>query len=527
MLRQKFANEYEGFMEEEREELIAELERYRTKVVELEKVCSAQSKRIAKLSEHRTLDEIKVSRPASLELNATVAGDAARRDLERLVSELSERETRYLEKIQSMQQILAELVKQEEQAKKSSLKWQKSYKEATEKTAGLESELRQLRELYDNSKSLTQTVQSLEDRLAAEKDRSTALEKLNASLQSLWQNESNKPVSDQSLNDGPSLFSEVEERRVELERRHRALEDSHELLKKAHAISLQQIDRLKSQLSRATQLIQVKESEASSSTRVKTLMAALAQLEAENEDLKRRLLRAQQSNQLPHLTVAGNGKAGNLASSGECVPNGAAHTLQLETLQRQLKATVRELETTQIMRTSETDRIRELESSLASFESKLQTAHEENAQLRFLLRDQKERSQQLQGALNSFLEGRECFAPGENVSVEKVSDDSSVRAFSAGDNESDFASMSNTLDDKQMDGPPNENEPRCLQSGDEISEPCDSTSLNDSKLYWDSENAPPHRDDSTLALPTQRKLVILDSDAQSDVNSDNNACPVQ
>ncbi|KAI9104658.1 hypothetical protein DFS34DRAFT_205202 [Phlyctochytrium arcticum] len=134
--------------------------------------------------------------------------------------------------------------------------------------------------IEDNRDELEQRAQQLEELtwdLESSRDLCT---KLQARLTALAK--AANPDSTENDNDEKSLFSEVEDRRQEAENRLGNLSRQHVGLLKTHTMTMHQYERMRNYNSRLTQLAGARESDA----RVRLLEEALGQVEDEKRDLE-------------------------------------------------------------------------------------------------------------------------------------------------------------------------------------------------------------------------------------------------
>jgi len=193
-----------------------------------------------------------------------------------------------------------------------------------------------------------------------------------------------------------SLFSEVEDRRQELEMKHMYLNSKHAGLVKAHTVSMSQQERLRNQISRLSQLATGR----SADERVKLLERALGQSESERKAL------ALKVENLQHLAGSGHGKSPVNNDWGEMEENEDGNRISLESDYGNIKGTSeivtclraqneqltietenlrRELRTSQLLRLSETDKLRTCEIQLAETELSLERANYANVELKYEL----------------------------------------------------------------------------------------------------------------------------------------------
>ncbi|KAI8810277.1 hypothetical protein BJ742DRAFT_801232 [Cladochytrium replicatum] len=183
-----------------------------------------------------------------------------------------------------------------------------------------------------------------------------------------------------------TLFSEVEDKRKELESRHRHLTSKHTLLLKSHTQTLQQQERLKSHVSRLTQISNSK----NGSDQTQMLMDAVAQAQSENKQLRNRI--ASLEEQLTDVklltpmsfTAIARGsvskeEAGQLEGVINCLRS------ELEQSTQTIAKKSAELRTANLIRLNETDKLRGTEKALLERQKDLEIAVAQNVKLKFEL----------------------------------------------------------------------------------------------------------------------------------------------
>ncbi|KAI8585669.1 hypothetical protein BDZ88DRAFT_431878 [Geranomyces variabilis] len=200
-----------------------------------------------------------------------------------------------------------------------------------------------------------------------------------------------------------TLFSEVEDRRQALETKHVSLAQKHAGLMKAHSMSINQQERMRSHISRLTQLTSHREGE----TRIRLLEEALGQSESERQELQHTIMMLEKERAEfdadDDILIGGNSsssaKGQNQASRAdfevelECLRSRVA---QLAAEQDESKAEVRTL---RMLKSFETEKLRSVESLLREREDDLQRMKAVNAQIKFDLDQAKDRIRQQRAQL--------------------------------------------------------------------------------------------------------------------------------
>ncbi|KAI9144552.1 hypothetical protein BKA69DRAFT_1036091 [Paraphysoderma sedebokerense] len=194
--------------------------------------------------------------------------------------------------------------------------------------------------------------------------------------------------------DGPvdrgskTLFSEVEDRRAELENKQKTLLAKHKNLLQVHSI---QSNRMRKHIDRLTML---SGSSASDESRIQRLEQALSQLQSENKELQYKLSQFEKVDYNDSLLDLSSLSALNSSTSSTTTlnPSKANITEVIECLQlrvQQLSSESeklkKELRTSQMIRLSETEKLRVTETKLCQIEVKLTESEKMNAKLQFEL----------------------------------------------------------------------------------------------------------------------------------------------
>ncbi|KAJ3175487.1 hypothetical protein HDU87_006150 [Geranomyces variabilis] len=200
-----------------------------------------------------------------------------------------------------------------------------------------------------------------------------------------------------------TLFSEVEDRRQALETKHVSLAQKHAGLMKAHSMSINQQERMRSHISRLTQLTSHREGE----TRIRLLEEALGQSESERQELQHTIMMLEKERAEfdadDDIVIGGNTSG---SAKGQPQASRADFEVELECLrsrvaqlaaeQDESKAEVRTL---RMLKSFETEKLRSVESLLREREDDLQRMKAVNAQLKFDLDQAKDRIRQQRAQL--------------------------------------------------------------------------------------------------------------------------------
>ncbi|TPX55142.1 hypothetical protein PhCBS80983_g05569 [Powellomyces hirtus] len=190
-----------------------------------------------------------------------------------------------------------------------------------------------------------------------------------------------------------TLFSEVEDRRQELETRHVSLSQKHAGLMKAHSMTIHQQERMRNHISRLTQLTNAREGE----LRVRLLEEALGQSESERQELQHKITLLEKDLGTDFQPIGNVGGSGRVQSGG----SQADYEVELECLRLRVAQLTtehdeskRELRTLRMLKSFETEKLRSVEALLREREEELQRLKAVNAQIRFDLEEAKARAKQ-------------------------------------------------------------------------------------------------------------------------------------
>ncbi|KAL1922469.1 uncharacterized protein VTP21DRAFT_10008 [Calcarisporiella thermophila] len=235
-----------------------------------------------------------------------------------------------------------------------------------EKCVEYQEQLEDLEHLKDTCEQ--QSVQIAELNASLEESRET-IHALNARLSML------EPESENgSNNDGVTLFSEVEDRRVELENKNKHLSQAHAGLLKAHSLSVHQQERMRNHISRLTQLASSKSNEA----RLRRLEQALGQTQSENQLLQAKLTQMQRSaaSSVEYIKLDDPESKDDLIESLQ---------MRVEQLAADGTRLRKELQTAHMLKLGEAEKVREAQAALHSREIEIEQLKAANAQIRFEL----------------------------------------------------------------------------------------------------------------------------------------------
>ncbi|KAM7435421.1 Protein Spindly [Porites harrisoni] len=182
---------------------------------------------------------------------------------------------------------------------------------------------------------------------------------------------------------GNSLFGEVEDRRLELEKKYCSLQARHEGMVKIHNMTKQHLQRLKNQV--AT-LLQVKGCHADAS-QIQRLTQALVQKEGEVKILNAKISSLEKQ-------MAGSSMSDRLMEFHDAFSEFGDKKdyvnflqLQLEDSKKTVAGLNKELQNKTLLHLAETDRLRHTEHQLHASESKVERLNSENIKLRLKIDD--------------------------------------------------------------------------------------------------------------------------------------------
>lgn len=182
---------------------------------------------------------------------------------------------------------------------------------------------------------------------------------------------------------GNSLFGEVEDRRLELEKKYGSLQARHENMVKIHNMTKQHLQRLKNQV--AT-LLQVKSCHADAS-QIQRLTHALVQKEGEIKILNAKistLEKEKEGNNMSDRLMEFHDAFSEFGDKKDYVN---FLQLQLEDSKKTVSDLNKELQTKTLLQLAETDRLRHTEHQLHASESKVERLNSENIKLRLKVDD--------------------------------------------------------------------------------------------------------------------------------------------
>jgi len=199
---------------------------------------------------------------------------------------------------------------------------------------------------------------------------------------------------------GNSLFGEVEDRRLELEKKYSSLQARHEGMVKIHNITKQHLQRLKNQV--AT-LLQVKSCHADAS-QIQRLTRALVQKEGEVKILNAKISTLEKQKEGSNMSDRLMEFHDAFSEFGDKKDYVNFLQLQLEDSKKTVAELNKELQTKTLLQLAETDRLRQTEHQLHASESKVERLNSENIKLRLKIDDlriklQSRKYKQLAGTL--------------------------------------------------------------------------------------------------------------------------------
>lgn len=182
---------------------------------------------------------------------------------------------------------------------------------------------------------------------------------------------------------GNSLFGEVEDQRLELEKKYGSLRARHEGAMKVHNMTKQHLQRLKNQV--AT-LLQVKSCHADAS-QIQRLTQALVQKEGEVKMLNTKISGLEKQKEERNISSRLMEFHDAFSEFGDKKDYVNFLQLQLEDSKKALAALNKELQTKTLLQLSETDRLRHTEHQLHVSESNVERLNGENIKLRLKIDD--------------------------------------------------------------------------------------------------------------------------------------------
>nr|XP_058949993.1 protein Spindly-like [Pocillopora verrucosa] len=182
---------------------------------------------------------------------------------------------------------------------------------------------------------------------------------------------------------GNSLFGEVEDQRLELEKKYGSLRARHEGAMKVHNMTKQHLQRLKNQV--AT-LLQVKSCHADAS-QIQRLTQALVQKEGEVKMLNTKISSLEKQKEERNISSRLMEFHDAFSEFGDKKDYVNFLQLQLEDSKKALAALNKELQTKTLLQLSETDRLRHTEHQLHVSESNVERLNGENIKLRLKIDD--------------------------------------------------------------------------------------------------------------------------------------------
>ncbi|XP_067039398.1 protein Spindly-B-like isoform X1 [Acropora muricata] len=342
-------------------------------------------------------------------------------------------ESQLQEKIKKQEEMLRKAHQHNEELQKKG----KSRLESVEEYINLASELQEERDVllmkvadYENNQEriafdrnvLKERVDQLEEELQ-EKTRqghnwfgclqATRLEagEIKAELESLKADNARRNFGKH----GNSLFGEVEDRRLELEKKYASLQARHEGMIKIHNMTKQHLQRLKNQV--AT-LLQVKSCHADAS-QIQRLTHALVQKEGEIKILNAKISTLEKEREENNMSDRLMEFHDAFSEFGDKKDYVNFLQLQLEDSKKTVSELNKELQTKTLLQLAETDRLRHTEHQLHSSESKVERLNNENIKLRLKIDD-------LRMKLQSHTEKKEPQAVQQSNSSTRKTKSSSV-----------------------------------------------------------------------------------------------------
>ncbi|KAI9592214.1 hypothetical protein BDF19DRAFT_452212 [Syncephalis fuscata] len=197
------------------------------------------------------------------------------------------------------------------------------------------------------------------------------------------------PASTEGMATGVTLFAQVDDRRKRLEENHEQLAENHRGLKRAHDAMLQQQGRMRSHISRLTQMAQTADQE----ERLRRLEQALGQSQSENQQLQAKVARLERQPRLcpPKLHSADFAFSADTSinSGSVAVDSELVHWLQLRVnqLSEEIDVARHELRTTRLLQAAESEKVRSITTQLNETASQLRRVTAENTRLQLVIEE--------------------------------------------------------------------------------------------------------------------------------------------
>jgi chromosome segregation ATPase len=179
---------------------------------------------------------------------------------------------------------------------------------------------------------------------------------------------------------GKSLLTEVEDRRQELEEMHASLKKKHSGLVKVHTLTVYQKERMKNHITRLNQLSHTE----SDMYRIRQLERAVAQTRGENMELLSRiniLEKGEEEYRKSNYIAVSSACSGNDSDIVNCLQ------LHIDKQAEEIRTLKKQARTSQMLRLSETERVRECELKILDKQVECEKLNSELAQIKFEYED--------------------------------------------------------------------------------------------------------------------------------------------
>ncbi|KAI8055734.1 hypothetical protein BDF22DRAFT_773988 [Syncephalis plumigaleata] len=195
------------------------------------------------------------------------------------------------------------------------------------------------------------------------------------------------PAPSDTLNEGVTLFTQVDDRRKQLEQNHQKLKEDHRGLKRSHDVILQQQGRMRSHITRLTQLAHTADQE----ERVRRLEQALGQSQSENQQLQAKVTRLERQPRLHHPVNRSTSSDDTTTTSmhSTMADNELIHWLQLRVnqLSDETEMARHELRTVRLLQQAESDKVQKITMQLNEISVQRQQAMAENTRLQLIMEE--------------------------------------------------------------------------------------------------------------------------------------------
>ncbi|TPX37575.1 hypothetical protein SmJEL517_g00679 [Synchytrium microbalum] len=283
----------------------------------------------------------------------------SRRDSVAPIKDFDAERRELLQRVDELEESICQLSTNLEQSQTSLAQTERNCHLFETKSAELEALLQEYREYREDAERATEQVACLSQQLEQAHDIIDELKSVKS--------DGTQPLDQTGEDEGSrTLFGEVDSKRRELEEKHVMLARRHQGLMKAHEGAISQQERMRMHLARLAQIASANGTVSSAGEDKYTVMQrALAQSEAECRDLRDRVAALERAKDSP-LSLQSDDSA-----QDEVVQLLRLHVTQLKHQCRQAR---KASQTSDLLRVSEMERARSLESSLVAKNAELQRA---------------------------------------------------------------------------------------------------------------------------------------------------------